>query len=212
MSESRTNPYRTHTCEVLRARARRPDGQAGRLGPSQARPRASAVHRPARSLRPHAVRVHAGLARPSRRPKRLRLESVISVHGQVVGRDRGERQSGAAHRRRRGRRRRRSTCSRRPRRCRSRWPGTQDIPEEQRLRYRFLDLRREKMHANVVLRSQVISSIRRRMTRRRVSRVPDADPHVELAGRRARLSGARAASIRASSTRCRRRRSSSSSC
>ena len=41
--------------------------------------------------------------------------------------------------------------------------GTQDIPEEQRLRYRFLDLRREKIHANVVLRSKVISSIRRRM-------------------------------------------------
>jgi aspartyl-tRNA synthetase len=42
--------------------------------------------------------------------------------------------------------------------------GTQEIPEEQRLRYRFLDLRREKTHANVVLRSQVIASIRRRMT------------------------------------------------
>lgn len=37
-------------------------------------------------------------------------------------------------------------------------------PEELRLRYRFLDLRRERMHANIVLRSQVISSIRRRMT------------------------------------------------
>ena len=41
--------------------------------------------------------------------------------------------------------------------------GTQEIPEEQRLRYRFLDLRREKLHANIVLRSKVISSIRRRM-------------------------------------------------
>ena len=41
--------------------------------------------------------------------------------------------------------------------------GIQEIPEEQRLRYRFLDLRREKIHANVVLRSKVISSIRRRM-------------------------------------------------
>jgi aspartyl-tRNA synthetase len=41
--------------------------------------------------------------------------------------------------------------------------GSQEIPEEQRLRYRFLDLRREKLHANIVLRSQVISSIRRRM-------------------------------------------------
>ena len=41
--------------------------------------------------------------------------------------------------------------------------GTHDIPEEQRLRYRFLDLRREKIHANIVLRSRVIASIRRRM-------------------------------------------------
>jgi aspartyl-tRNA synthetase len=41
--------------------------------------------------------------------------------------------------------------------------GTQEIPEEQRLRYRFLDLRREKLHANVILRSKVITSIRRRM-------------------------------------------------
>ncbi len=41
--------------------------------------------------------------------------------------------------------------------------GTQDIPEEQRLRYRFLDLRRDKIHSNVVLRSKVISGIRRRM-------------------------------------------------
>ena len=42
--------------------------------------------------------------------------------------------------------------------------GTQEIPEEQRLRYRFLDLRRERIHANIVLRSRVIASIRRRMT------------------------------------------------
>jgi aspartyl-tRNA synthetase len=37
-------------------------------------------------------------------------------------------------------------------------------PEETRLRYRFLDLRREKLHRNIMLRSQVISSLRRRMT------------------------------------------------
>ncbi len=41
--------------------------------------------------------------------------------------------------------------------------GTQEYPEDLRLRYRFLDLRRERMHRNVVLRSQVISSLRRRM-------------------------------------------------
>jgi aspartyl-tRNA synthetase len=38
-----------------------------------------------------------------------------------------------------------------------------EFPEETRLRYRFLDLRRERLHRNIVLRSQVIASIRRRM-------------------------------------------------
>ncbi len=38
-----------------------------------------------------------------------------------------------------------------------------DIPEDLRLRYRFLDLRREHLHRNIVLRSQVIASIRRRL-------------------------------------------------
>ncbi len=38
-----------------------------------------------------------------------------------------------------------------------------DAGEETRLRYRFLDLRRDKMHRNIMLRSQVIASIRRRM-------------------------------------------------
>ncbi len=39
-----------------------------------------------------------------------------------------------------------------------------EFPEDTRLRYRFLDLRREKMHQNIILRSAVISSLRRRMT------------------------------------------------
>jgi len=39
----------------------------------------------------------------------------------------------------------------------------EDAGEETRLRYRFLDLRRERVHRNIVLRSQVINSIRRRM-------------------------------------------------
>src|SRR5579871_4330399 len=38
-----------------------------------------------------------------------------------------------------------------------------EFPEDMRLRYRFLDLRRERLHRNIVLRSQVIASIRRRM-------------------------------------------------
>ncbi len=38
-----------------------------------------------------------------------------------------------------------------------------DYPEATRLTYRFLDLRREKLHRNIVLRSSVIASLRRRM-------------------------------------------------
>ncbi len=41
--------------------------------------------------------------------------------------------------------------------------GDAEYPEDIRLRYRFLDLRRERLHNNIVLRSNVISSVRRRM-------------------------------------------------
>ena len=41
--------------------------------------------------------------------------------------------------------------------------GEPEYPEELRLKHRYLDLRRETLHKNIVLRSKVISSIRRRM-------------------------------------------------
>jgi aspartyl-tRNA synthetase len=41
--------------------------------------------------------------------------------------------------------------------------GDQEYPEETRLRYRYLDLRREAMQNNMTLRSDVVASIRRRM-------------------------------------------------
>ncbi len=41
--------------------------------------------------------------------------------------------------------------------------GAPDYPEETRLKYRFLDLRRDKLHKSILLRSQVIASLRRRM-------------------------------------------------
>ncbi len=41
--------------------------------------------------------------------------------------------------------------------------GEQDYPEDIRLKYRFLDLRRDEMHRNIVLRSKVISFIRSEM-------------------------------------------------
>ena len=41
--------------------------------------------------------------------------------------------------------------------------GEQEYPEEIRLKYRFLDLRRERLHKNIIKRGQIIDSIRRRM-------------------------------------------------
>ena len=41
--------------------------------------------------------------------------------------------------------------------------GDQEYPEETRLRYRYLDLRREKLQNNMKLRSDVVASIRKRM-------------------------------------------------
>ncbi len=42
--------------------------------------------------------------------------------------------------------------------------GEAEFPEDLRLKYRFIDLRREKMHHNILLRGKIIASLRRRMT------------------------------------------------
>ena len=41
--------------------------------------------------------------------------------------------------------------------------GDQDYPEDIRLRYRFLDLRRERIHGNIMKRGQIVDSLRQRM-------------------------------------------------
>ena len=42
-------------------------------------------------------------------------------------------------------------------------PGDEDGPEDLRLKYRFLDLRRQRIHTNILLRSQIISFLRKAM-------------------------------------------------
>jgi len=88
--------------------------------------------------------------------------------------------------------------------------GEPDYPEETRLTYRFLDLRRETLHNNILLRSKIIASARRRMTEAGFNEFQT--PILTASS----PEGARdflvpRAFIRASSTPCRRRRSSSSS-
>ncbi|MBA3666134.1 MAG: aspartate--tRNA ligase [Sphingomonas sp.] len=92
----------------------------------------------------------------------LRAESVVTITGEVVGREGGavnaklatgdievvaasvEVQSSAAE-------------------LPMPVAGEADYPEDIRLKYRYLDLRRERLHANIMLRSKVIASIRGRM-------------------------------------------------
>jgi aspartyl-tRNA synthetase len=153
--------YRTHTCGALRAADA---GQQARLS--------GWVH----AKRDHGgllfidLRDHYGITQcvfPAGSPAfdaadAVRPESVITVTGQVVPRDpvtvnprlptgevelRAEAlevQSGADV-------------------LPMQVAGDEKFPEDIRLKYRFIDLRREKLHRNIMLRAGVIASIRRRM-------------------------------------------------
>ena len=68
--------------------------------------------------------------------------------------------------------------------------GEQDYPEDIRLKYRFLDLRREHLHNNIMLRGARDRLDPHPHEGRRLLRIPDADPDRVVAGRRARLPGA----------------------
>jgi aspartyl-tRNA synthetase len=155
------HPYRTHTCGALRAEHA---GQTARLS--------GWVHR----KRDHGgllfidLRDHYGLTQVVidagspllEEAERLRPESVITVTGTVVRRTpdtvnqklpTGEIELRAAE-----------LAVQSPAEVLPiQVAGDAEFPEELRLRYRFLDLRRERVHRNIVLRSAVIASIRRRM-------------------------------------------------
>ncbi|GAC1574990.1 MAG: aspartate--tRNA ligase [Novosphingobium sp.] len=155
------HPYRTHTCGQLRASD---VGSIVRLS--------GWVHR----KRDHGgllfvdLRDHYGLTQivaDTDSPafttlERLRVESVVTLTGKVVARTAD------------------TVNSNLPTGAIEMWAqdaevrsaaeelpmpvaGEQEYPEDIRLRYRFLDLRREKLHANMMLRSKVISSLRQRM-------------------------------------------------
>src|SRR3954447_8751309 len=153
--------YRTHTCGALRAADA---GQAARLS--------GWVH----SKRDHGgllfidLRDHYGITQcvfPADSPAfaaadAVRPESVITVTGEVVPREAGTvnpklptgeielRVTDLVVQ---------SAAEVLPMQV----AGEERFPEDIRLRYRFVDLRREKLHRNMVLRSKVITSIRHRM-------------------------------------------------
>ena len=154
--------YRTHTCGALRLADA---GTAVRLS--------GWIHR----KRDHGglmfidLRDHYGLTQLVLSPdtpgfalaERLRAESVIRVDGEVLARDpeavNPNLPTGAVEIRVR-------TLTILSEAAELPVPvfGEPDYPEDLRLKYRFLDLRRDSLHRNIILRSQVISSLRRRMT------------------------------------------------
>ncbi|MCT6855455.1 aspartate--tRNA ligase [Bombella sp. ESL0385] len=94
--------------------------------------------------------------------ERLRVESVITVTGEVVVREDGQRNPALPT----GDVEVRASeidVQSRAEVLPFQVAGQEHYPEDLRLKYRYIDLRREKMHRNIVLRSQIITSLRRRM-------------------------------------------------
>ena len=153
--------YRTHTCAALSKEA---VGQTVRLS--------GWIHR----KRDHGgvlfvdLRDHYGITQivaDSDSPalpvlEGLRVESVVTIDGVVKARSEGtvnaNLPTGAIEVFARG-----VTIQSRAEELPMPVAGEQEYPEDIRLKYRFLDLRREGVHANMMLRSRVISSLRQRM-------------------------------------------------
>ena len=156
------HPYRSHSCSALRASDA---GTTARLS--------GWVH----SKRDHGgllfidLRDETGLTQiviPAGSPvmetaEHLRVESVITVTGDVVLRDETTRNPDLATGDIELRARElivQSSAAVLPLQV----AGQEHYSDELRLRYRYIDLRREQVHANIRLRSAIIASMRRRMT------------------------------------------------
>ncbi len=156
-----SHPYRSHSCGALTAAEQ---GQSVRLS--------GWVHR----KRDHGgvlfvdLRDHYGITQivaDSDSPalavlEACRVESVVTIDGDVKARAAGTANAnlptGEIEIYARG-----ATVLSRAEELPMPVAGEQEYPEEIRLKYRFLDLRRETLHANIVTRTKVISDMRRRM-------------------------------------------------
>ncbi|WP_281700715.1 aspartate--tRNA ligase [Acetobacter malorum] len=156
------HPYRTHSCSALRAQDA---GTTARLS--------GWVH----SKRDHGgllfidLRDETGITQiviPAGDPamelaENTRVESVITVTGEVVRREEATRNPDLATGDIEVRAREfvvQSAAAVLPLQV----AGHENYPEDLRLRYRYIDLRRESVHSNMLLRARVIQSMRKRMT------------------------------------------------
>ena len=153
--------YRSHTCGALRAEHA---GQTARLSGWMHRKRDHGGLLFV-DLRDHYGITQCVIPRGSavfEVVDRLRVESVITVTGDVVAREgntvNDRLPTGAIELRVRE-----ISVQSEAQLLPIQVAGEAEFPEELRLRYRFLDLRREKQHRNLMLRSAVIASIRNRM-------------------------------------------------
>ncbi|MCP1220616.1 aspartate--tRNA ligase [Acetobacter orientalis] len=156
------HPYRTHSCSALRAHDA---GTTARLS--------GWVH----SKRDHGgllfidLRDETGVTQiviPAGSPalqtaENIRVESVVTVTGDVVERQEGTRNPDLATGDIEVRAREfvvQSAAAVLPFQV----AGHENYPEDLRLKYRYIDLRRDGVHRNMLLRARVIQSMRRRMT------------------------------------------------
>jgi len=157
-----SSPYRSHTCGQLRLEH---VGQAARLSGWVQRKRDHG-HLLFIDLRDHygVTQIVVDAASPIfKAAEAVRNESVITVSGKVVARDKatvnprlatGEVELDAQEM---------TVQSMADPLPIPVYQENDTTPEELRLKYRFLDLRKDKLHRNIMLRSQVIASLRRRM-------------------------------------------------
>jgi len=157
-----SSPYRTHTCGQLRLEH---VGQTARLSGWVQRKRDHG-HLLFIDLRDHygVTQIVVDAASPIfKAAEAVRNESVITINGKVVARDKatvnprlatGEVELDAQEM---------TVQSMADPLPIPVYQENDTTPEELRLKYRFLDLRKDKLHRNIMLRSQVIASLRRRM-------------------------------------------------